>query len=108
MQERSTVVKAPDLYYRDRNKLDSFLMSMDIYILFNQYLFGIEAAKVVYAISYLRGIVFNWVKTYIEDFIIYKNSDRQINILAKEPIQKIFTSYRTFKNKIQQVFGDIK
>jgi hypothetical protein len=59
MQERNTIVKAPDLYYRDRSKLDSFLMSMDIYILFNQYLFGIKAAKVVYAISYFRGIAFN-------------------------------------------------
>jgi hypothetical protein len=36
---------------------------MDIYILFNQYLFGSELAKVVYVISYLRGIAFNWVKT---------------------------------------------
>jgi hypothetical protein len=32
---------------------------MDIYILFNQYLFGSELAKVVYVISYFRGIVFN-------------------------------------------------
>jgi hypothetical protein len=59
MQEQSTMVKALDLYYRNRSKLDSFLISMDIYILFNQYLFGIEAAKIVYAISYLKGIVFN-------------------------------------------------
>jgi hypothetical protein len=59
MQERSAVVKAPDLYYGDRSKLDSFLISMDIYILFNQHLFGTETAKVVYAISYLRGIAFN-------------------------------------------------
>jgi hypothetical protein len=29
------MVKAPDLYYRNRSKLDSFLMSIDIYILFN-------------------------------------------------------------------------
>jgi hypothetical protein len=59
MQEQNTIVKALDLYYRDRNKLDSFLISMDIYILFNQYLFGIKAAKVVYAVSYLRRIAFN-------------------------------------------------
>jgi hypothetical protein len=85
VQERNAVVKAPDLYYRDRSKFDSFLISIDIYILFNQYLFGTEAAKVVYAISYLRGIAFNWVKTYIEDFIIHKNSDRQVNTLAREP-----------------------
>jgi hypothetical protein len=29
------VVKAPDLYYKDRSKLDSFLILIDIYILFN-------------------------------------------------------------------------
>jgi hypothetical protein len=79
------VVKALDFYYRDRSKLDSFFISIDIYILFNQYLFGTEAAKVVYAVSYLRGIAFNWVKTYIEDFIIYKNSNSNINILARIP-----------------------
>jgi hypothetical protein len=59
MQERNTIVKAPDFYYKDRSKLDSFFILIDIYILFNQYLFGIEAAKVVYTISYLRGITFN-------------------------------------------------
>jgi hypothetical protein len=35
IQERSTVVKALDFYYRDRNKLDSFFILIDIYILFN-------------------------------------------------------------------------
>jgi hypothetical protein len=84
MQERSAVVKALDFYYKDRNKLDSFLISIDIYILFNQYLFGTEAAKVVYTVSYFRGIVFNWVKIYVKDFIVYKNSDKQVNTLARE------------------------
>jgi hypothetical protein len=53
------MVKAPDLYYRNKNKLDSFLMLMDIYILFNQYLFGTETTKIVYIVSYLRGVTFN-------------------------------------------------
>jgi predicted nucleic-acid-binding protein len=35
IQERNTIVKALDLYYRNRNKLDSFLILIDIYILFN-------------------------------------------------------------------------
>jgi hypothetical protein len=59
IQERNIMVKALDLYYKNRSKLDSFLISIDIYILFNQYLFGTEAAKVVYTISYFKGIVFN-------------------------------------------------
>jgi hypothetical protein len=71
-------------------------------------LFGTEATKIVYAVSYFRGIAFNWVKTYVEDFIIYKNNDSNINILAKVPTQNIFTSYRTFKENIQQVFGNIE
>jgi hypothetical protein len=71
-------------------------------------LFGTEVAKVVYAISYLRGIAFNWVKTYIKDFIIYKNNNKQVNMLAREPTQRIFTSYKAFKDNIRQVFGDIK
>jgi hypothetical protein len=58
MQERSTIVKALNFYYKDRSKLDSFFISIDIYIL-NQYLFGTEAAKIIYAVSYLRGIAFN-------------------------------------------------
>jgi hypothetical protein len=86
VQERSVVVKAPDFYYRKKSKLDSFLILIDIYILFNQYLFGTETAKVVYAISYLRGIAFNYVKIYINNFIAHKNNNRKINILAREPI----------------------
>jgi hypothetical protein len=40
--------------------------------------------------------------------MIYKNSNRQVNTLAREPAQKMFTSYRIFKDKIRQVFGDIE
>jgi Domain of unknown function (DUF4939) len=82
MQERSAIVKALDFYYRDKSKLDSFLISIDIYILFNQYLFGTKAAKVVYTVSYLRGVAFNWVKTYIEDFMAHKNSDEHSRITS--------------------------
>ena len=57
MQEQNIIVKALDFYYRDKSKLDSFLMLIDIYILFNQYLFGTKIAKIIYIISYLRGIV---------------------------------------------------
>jgi hypothetical protein len=58
MQEQNTIIKAPDLYYK-KNKLDSFLMLIDIYILFNTYLFGTKTAKIIYAISYFRRIAFN-------------------------------------------------
>jgi hypothetical protein len=59
MQEQNIMVKTLDFYYKDRSKLDFFLMSINIYILFNQYLFGTETTKVVYTVNYLRGIAFN-------------------------------------------------
>jgi hypothetical protein len=59
VQEHITIIKTLDIFYRDQAKLDNFFISMDIYILFNQYLFGSESAKIIYIISYFRGIVFN-------------------------------------------------
>jgi hypothetical protein len=59
VQERNIIIKAPDLYYRDKSKLDSFLILIDIYILFNTYLFGTETTKIIYTISYFRRISFN-------------------------------------------------
>jgi hypothetical protein len=59
VQEYTTTVKALDIFYKDRAKLDNFLISIDIYIFFNQYLFGSELAKIIYIISYFYDIVFN-------------------------------------------------
>jgi hypothetical protein len=35
IQERNTMVKALDFYYKNKSKLDSFLILINIYILFN-------------------------------------------------------------------------
>jgi hypothetical protein len=35
IQEYTIIIKAPDVFYKDQAKLDNFLISMDIYILFN-------------------------------------------------------------------------
>jgi hypothetical protein len=57
---------------------------MDIYILFNQYLFNSESAKVIYIISYFYNIAFNWVKTYINDFINYKIIEGKVTTAARD------------------------
>jgi hypothetical protein len=38
----------------------------------------------------------------------HKNNNRQVNILARQPTQNIFISYKIFKDNIRQVFGDIE
>jgi hypothetical protein len=77
------MIKTPDFYYKEKNKLDSFLILIDIYILFNIYLFGTETTKIIYTISYFRRIVFNWVKTYINDFMAYKIVEGKIIIIIR-------------------------
>jgi hypothetical protein len=77
------MVKAPDFYYKKRSKLNFFLILINIYIFLNIYLFGTETIKIVYTINYFRGIVFNWVKTYINDFIAYKTSEGKITTIAR-------------------------
>jgi hypothetical protein len=81
---------------------------MDIYILFNQYLFSSKSAKVIYIINYLQGIAFNWVKTYIDDFINHKTIKGKVITITRDTTQAMFTNYNTFKENIRQVFGDIE
>jgi hypothetical protein len=83
-------------------------MSIDIYILFNAYLFSTGTTKIIYAISYLRGIVFDWVKTYINDFIAYKTVEGKVTTVARITTQEMFTNNKRFKKNIRQVFGDIE
>jgi Domain of unknown function (DUF4939) len=84
VQEYTIIIKIPDIFYKDQTKLNNFLISIDIYILFNQYLFNSESAKIIYIISYFRGIAFNWVKTYINDFMIYKTIKGKITTATKD------------------------
>jgi hypothetical protein len=84
VQEYTTTIKVPDVFYKDQAKLDNFLISIDIYILFNQYLFSSESAKIIYVISYLRSITFNWVKIYIDDFMIHKTIKRKVITAARD------------------------
>jgi hypothetical protein len=62
----------------------------------------------VYIINYFRGIAFNWVKTYINDFMNHKTIERKVITITRDTTQVIFTNYNIFKKNIQQVFRDIE
>jgi hypothetical protein len=87
------MIKALDFYYKEKNKLNFFL-------LINIYLFNIETTKIIYIISYFQEIVFNQVKTYIDNFITYKTSESKVIIIAKIITQEIFINYKRFKKNI--------
>ena len=47
-------VVQPDLYYRDREKLDDWIMQLKLYLTFKETTIG-KPEKVKFIISYLRG-----------------------------------------------------
>ena len=60
----------PNLYYRERNKLNSWLFQFEFYFSFvNKSIKDKE--KVIFAVSYMRGRALNWISTdiirYIDD-----------------------------------------
>jgi hypothetical protein len=101
VQEYTIIIKILDIFYRDQVKLNNFFISIDIYILFNQYLFSSESAKVIYIINYFYNITFNWVKTYINDFMNHKIIEGKITTIARDITQTIFTNYNIFKENIR-------
>jgi hypothetical protein len=71
-------------------------------------LFGSKSAKIIYVISYFRDIAFNWIKTYIDDFMNHKTIEGKVITVIRDITQNMFTNYNTFKENIRQVFGDIE
>ena len=47
-------VRVPDVFNRDCSKLEGFIISLEIYFLFNNH-FPNESLKIIFATSYLQG-----------------------------------------------------
>ena len=86
----------PDLYYRERSKLNSQLLQLEFYFsLINKSIKDKE--KVIFAVSYIRGRALNWINTDIIRYIDDDNPDDNI----KEQIE----DFGKFKKRIRMIFG---
>ena len=63
-------------------------------------IFPIKKNKMLFAISYLDGTVFNWVQPRLENFL--KNDDKK----QKQKTQQMFYKFGNFCIYIKQVFGN--
>ena len=67
----------PDLYYRERSKLNNWLLQFEFYFsLINKSIKNKE--KVIFIISYMRGRALNWINTDIIRYIDDDNPDNNI------------------------------
>ena len=86
----------PDLYYRERSKLNSQLLQFEFYFsLINKSIKDKE--KVIFAAFHMRGRALNWISTDIIRYI--NNDDPDDNI--KEQIK----DFGKFKKRIRIIFG---
>ena len=93
--EKAKPVK-PDFYYRERNKLNSWLLQLEFYFsLINESIKDKE--KVIFAASHMRGRALNWISTDMTRYIDDNNPDNNI----KEWIE----DFGRFKKRIRIIFG---
>ena len=100
IQVKSIKVKLSEEYFRERKNLDRFLLQCDLYIWHNQVQFQTEN-EFMFAVTYLWEDVFNWVQTYLKNFL--KNSWAK----CEDITNKIFNQFSGFKKHIQVLFEDI-
>lgn len=85
----------PDLYYGERNKLNSWLLQMDLYFRLTVSTIQ-EKDKVPLAATFMRGKALNWINSDLQKYL---DGD------ADEDIKKWMEKYSLFKKKIQLIFG---
>ncbi len=68
MLNKSAKVATLPKFKRDSLRLKEFITKLKIYILHNYKSFDDEDSKVLFAISYLEGLVFEFIQVYLDDY----------------------------------------
>ncbi len=94
------VLKVPALnaFTKEREKLQAFLVKLELYIEFNQAKFRFKMNKGLFTISYLKNAAFDWVDLKLHEFL-NKTPKKWMNNK-----KFIFSNYKKFKNELQRAF----
>lgn len=87
----------PDTFHGHRSKLRSFVISLRIYITFNESRFVSERSKVIFACSFLRDSAFAWIEPLIRD-----STDISINTS-----HEVLDDFEGFVRSLTATFGDV-
>jgi len=87
-----------NVFTDEREKLQAFLIKLELYIKFNQTKFKSEMNKDLFTVLYLKNAAFNWVNLKLHEFLN--------KILKKQMNNKkfIFNNYKKFKNELWRDF----
>jgi len=91
-------VSALNAFTDEREKLQAFLIKLELYIGFNQAKFRFEMNKGLFTVLYLKNAAFDWVNLKLHEFL-NKTSKKWMNNK-----KFIFSDYKKFKDELQRAF----
>ncbi len=90
-----------NLYHDDRDKLEAYLVQIELYIKRHSSQFKFIENKVLFAFIYLRNNAFTWFHHYLTNYLQKKSKEWE------EEINMIFRDSQTFEKRLRKVFEDI-
>jgi Retrotransposon gag protein/Zinc knuckle len=102
LEKKKTKLKLPkaDTFHGARHKLQGFLTLMNLYIENEVERLQTDIDKIKYVGTSLRDEAYSWYEPYLRDFTENEPENRKAETID------LFESYRNFKTKITEVFGD--
>ncbi len=86
-------ISTSNLYYKDRNKLDAFLIQVNVYVRAHKKLSSFHD-KILFAFLYFKKDVFKWFKSLIKNYLKNKSEDQE------DEINRVFENFFNFKQAI--------
>ncbi len=96
----SIKISTSNLDYEDRNKLNAFLIQVNIYVKAYKKLSS-SHAKILFAFSYFKENVFKWFKSLIKNHLKNKSEDQE------DETNRVFEDFSNFEQAIQRMYENI-
>ena len=93
-------ISTSNLYYEDRDKLDAFLIQVNVYVRAHKKLSSFHD-KILFAFSYFRKDVFKWFKSLLKDHLKNKSEDQE------DETNRVFEDLSNFDQAIRRMYEDI-
>ena len=94
---RGISVAKPDLFYGDCNKVNNWLMQLQVYFTFQESNQLPANKQPLFATTYMRGNAQKWIKPYLVKYLSGEGADDGINAWME--------SYAKFKVKVKRILG---
>jgi len=96
----SIKISTLNLYYEDKDKLDAFLIQVNVYVKAHKKLSSFHD-KILFAFLYFKKDVFKWFKSLIKNHLKNKSEDRE------DEINRVFENFSNFEQAIRRMYENI-